>query len=52
MGHCPSGDSYHDRFYYTDEEFDVQPLKQAFEEQMRRETVLWKRRESQDPTLP
>jgi hypothetical protein len=45
-------ETYHDRFYFTDEVFDVSDLRQAYQEQILRENALWKRRESQDPTVP
>lgn len=39
--------SYHDRFYYTDEEFEAQPdlvHQRAYAAQIEREAVIWRRR--------
>ena len=44
--------SYHDRFYYTDEEFEAQPdlvHKQAYEAQLERARI-WHRRNSNSKT--
>lgn len=41
--------SYHDRFYYTDEDFGAQPdlvHQQAYAAQLEREAKIWRRRNS------
>ena len=41
--------SYHDRFYYTDEDFGTRPdlvHKRAYAAQLEREAKIWQRRNS------
>ena len=46
------GKTYHDRFYYTDEDFGAEPdlvHKEAYAAQLKREAAIWARRNKKGP---